>query len=73
MRRGCLGSQAHGSISISLALDIGHVGPNDSRLRRIEDIIRSISDGAACTTNEDCLGSACLTEADGFPGGYCTT
>lgn len=30
--------------------------------------------GAPCETSADCLlGDLCLTEADGFPGGYCTT
>ena len=30
-------------------------------------------DGAACTADADCLGGSCLTEAQGFPGGHCTT
>jgi hypothetical protein len=30
--------------------------------------------GAPCETSADCLlGDLCLTEEDGFPGGYCTT
>ena len=33
----------------------------------------SISDGASCTTNEECLGGLCLTDAQGYPEGYCTT
>ncbi|MBN1944585.1 MAG: hypothetical protein JW797_02870 [Bradymonadales bacterium] len=39
----------------------------------IEDIIRSISDGAACTQDGQCLGGKCLLDNEGFPGGYCTT
>jgi hypothetical protein len=36
----------------------------------LEQLIRSISDGASCTTDGDCLGGTCLSE---FPEGYCTT
>jgi hypothetical protein len=28
--------------------------------------------GDPCTTAGDCAGSLCITDADGFPGGYCT-
>lgn len=31
------------------------------------------ADGAACTSGSDCQGGICVTEADGAPGGYCTT
>ena len=31
------------------------------------------SDGEGCTQDSDCSGGTCITEADGFPGGYCTT
>ena len=31
------------------------------------------NDGEACQTGADCSGGTCLTEADGWPGGYCTT
>jgi len=32
------------------------------------------STGTACTSVQDCiLGDTCLTESEGFPGGYCTT
>lgn len=32
------------------------------------------STGQPCTSAEDCiLGTTCLTDDDGFPGGYCTT
>jgi hypothetical protein len=30
-------------------------------------------DGSACTAAEQCQGGACLSEADGYPGGACTT
>lgn len=39
----------------------------------IERLIREISDGAACSADGSCLGGTCLTETQGFPGGYCTT
>ncbi len=40
---------------------------------KVKDFIDSISDGAACENDYDCLGTRCLQRADGFPGGYCTT
>ncbi|MCA9564759.1 MAG: hypothetical protein KC561_14785, partial [Myxococcales bacterium] len=36
----------------------------------IRDIIASISDGASCESDTQCLGGTCLTD---FPEGYCTT
>jgi hypothetical protein len=39
----------------------------------LSQYLDSISDGAACTADTDCLGGKCLTAADGFTGGYCTT
>lgn len=35
--------------------------------------IDSISDGASCATDAECLGGLCLTDAEGYPDGYCTT
>jgi hypothetical protein len=37
------------------------------------DFIDSISDGAPCTSDAECLGGRCLTAAMGYPNGYCTT
>ena len=39
----------------------------------IRELVSSISDGAACTGDSQCLGGTCLDEYRGFPGGYCTT
>ena len=39
----------------------------------VTDFIDSISDGAPCEINEECLGGRCFKEDQGFPGGYCTT
>jgi hypothetical protein len=33
----------------------------------------AFADGAACTTDAECAGGSCLTEAQGFPGGHCST
>lgn len=30
-------------------------------------------DGGACGSDQDCAGGTCIPEADGWPGGYCTT
>ncbi|AGP36600.1 hypothetical protein BE04_32925 [Sorangium cellulosum] len=30
------------------------------------------ADGDACAADSDCAGGFCFSEADGFPGGYCT-
>ena len=39
----------------------------------IAELIDSISDGAPCSINEECLGLKCLESDLGFTGGYCTT
>ena len=39
----------------------------------VNNLIDSISDGAACEQDGNCLGGRCLTSSDGFPEGYCTT
>ena len=31
------------------------------------------ADGEPCTQDSDCGGGSCIPEADGWPGGYCTT
>ena len=31
-----------------------------------------MEDGEACLTDDDCQSGNCLTDSDGFPGGYCT-
>ena len=36
-------------------------------------LIDSISDGAECRQDTQCLGGRCLSDREGFPGGYCTT
>ncbi len=33
----------------------------------------STPDGGACTSNDDCAGGTCISDADGWPDGYCTT
>ena len=43
------------------------------QVQKVANFVDSISDGAACTQDLACLGVACLTPEDGFPGGYCTT
>lgn len=39
----------------------------------IVNLIDSISDGAACTADGQCLGGRCLSDSEGFPAGYCST
>ena len=36
-------------------------------------LIDSISDGAECASDGQCLGGRCLTDGEGFPAGYCST
>ena len=39
-----------------------------------EEIVEppTLLDGEACAADTDCVSGRCLTEAEGFPGGYCT-
>lgn len=37
---------------------------------QLASLIDSISDGAECTSNAQCLGGVCISD---FPGGYCST
>lgn len=39
----------------------------------VGQFIDSISDGAPCESNGQCLGNRCFTAEQGFPGGYCST
>lgn len=39
----------------------------------VGQFIDSISDGAPCESNGQCLGGRCFSEGQGFPGGYCST
>ena len=39
----------------------------------LNSIVDNISDGASCEEDSNCLGGMCLTDANGFPDGYCTT
>ncbi len=39
----------------------------------VTQFIDSISDGAPCTGNGQCLGNRCFSAEQGFPGGYCST
>lgn len=41
--------------------------------QKIAAYVDSISDGAPCDTSAACLGGSCLTDSQGYPGGYCTT
>ena len=34
---------------------------------------QGVADGEACTSDDACEGGSCITEADGWPGGFCTT
>jgi hypothetical protein len=43
------------------------------QIDKVTDFVQSISDGAPCKENYQCWGQRCLKEAQGFPGGYCTT
>jgi hypothetical protein len=42
-------------------------------VQQVSDFIDAISDGAPCTINRECLGNRCLTDEQGYPGGYCST
>ncbi len=42
-------------------------------VQSVSDFIDSISDGAPCEINAECLGGRCLTAEQGYPGGYCST
>jgi hypothetical protein len=41
--------------------------------QKIVDFVDSISDGAPCVDNLQCLGGRCLTDQQGYTNGYCTT
>lgn len=41
--------------------------------QRVIDYLDSISDGAPCKSDSECLGGVCLSSSAGYPGGYCTT
>lgn len=43
------------------------------QINKVAEFVDSVSDGAQCTQDVGCFGATCLTDADGFPGGYCTT
>jgi hypothetical protein len=49
------------------------LAPLTTGCEALREIISSISDGASCDDAGQCLGGTCLTESDGYPGGYCTT
>ena len=42
-------------------------------VNNVGQFIDSISDGAPCAGNGQCLGGRCFTDEQGFPGGYCST
>lgn len=42
-------------------------------LQKVSDFVDSISDGASCEQDGNCLGGQCLSAQQGYPGGYCTT
>lgn len=42
-------------------------------INEVNEFLDSISDGAPCRGNGQCLGGKCLEEDIGFTGGYCTT
>lgn len=41
--------------------------------QKVIDYFDSISDGAPCKSDSECLGNKCLPASAGYPGGYCTT
>ena len=42
-------------------------------VEQIAEFIDSISDGAPCASDAECLGGTCLGPDQGFPNGYCTS
>lgn len=49
------------------------LGSGCDTVNQVSDFIDSISDGAPCEINAECLGQRCLTAEQGYPGGYCST
>ena len=49
------------------------ISPACEQVGQVVDFVASISDGAPCEQSGLCLGGTCLQDAQGFPGGYCTT
>lgn len=58
---------------IALFLTILFVVGACEAIDEVTRFIDSISDGAPCSGNGQCLGGQCLDESQGFPAGYCTT
>lgn len=60
-------------ILLMLTLLVGVFSSSCGVVDKVKDFLDSISDGAPCSENLNCLGQRCLTRSDGYPGGYCTT
>lgn len=56
-----------------LLLTCWGLGSGCGQVDKVREFLASISDGAPCEGDGDCLGGTCLKPADGFTGGYCTT
>ncbi|MBA2664807.1 MAG: hypothetical protein H0U74_21140 [Bradymonadaceae bacterium] len=61
------------SLTLALLLVLSVFLLSCETLGKVGEFLDSISDGAACTENFECLGGRCLTARAGYPGGYCTT
>lgn len=60
-------------ILASAALLLGLLLPACEQAQQIADFVDSISDGAPCAGDLQCLGGRCLTPEQGYANGYCTT
>lgn len=49
------------------------LGVGCEQVQQVAEFVDNISDGAPCDGNLQCLGGKCLTDEQGYPGGYCTT
>lgn len=58
---------------LAITLLIGVFSSSCGVVDKVRDFIDSISDGAPCSEDLNCLGQRCLTRSEGYPGGYCTT
>jgi hypothetical protein len=62
-----------GAMTSTLLIPLLCMMPGCEELQQVADFIDSISDGAPCKDDFECLGGKCLTAQQGYPNGYCTT
>lgn len=58
---------------VVMALAISSCEEACNTAKDVSEFVDSISDGAPCEADYQCLGGKCLTDQLGYPNGYCTT